>query len=390
MKILLCHNFYQQYGGEDQIFITEAALLEEYGHEVVKYTTHNQKIAAMNPFQLAQATIWHNTSYQELRALLHQEKPQLIHLHNTFPLISPAAYYAAQAEGVPIVQNLQNYRLLCPSATFVRSGRVCEDCLNKLFPWPAIRHACYRQDRTATAVVAAMLTIHRVWHTWEKVVDLFIVPTEFARQKFIQGGLSAYKIVVKPNLVHPDPGIGQGQGGFCLFVGRLTPEKGIDTLLLAWKHLSGKFKLKIVGDGLLSPQVAQAAELWPEIEWLGQIPNEQVISLMREAYILLFPSIWYEGLPMVIAEAYAVGLPVVASNLGAMSSLVKPNQTGLHFQPGNAQELARQVEWACSHPNQIAQMRREARREFEQNYLANRNYEKLMEIYHLALERTKK
>jgi glycosyltransferase involved in cell wall biosynthesis len=389
MKIILGHNFYQLYGGEDHIFTTEAAVLAEYGHQVVQYTTHNQKLAAMNPLQLTKATIWHQKSYQELRALLHQEKPDIIHLHNTFPLISPAAYYAARAEGIPVVQNIQNYRLLCPTATFLRAGKVCEDCLGQWVPWPAVLHACYRQDRSATAVVTLMLTLHRLWRTWQNMVDLYIAATEFAKQKFIQGGLPADKIVVKPNLVHPDPGIGARQGKYALFVGRLSSEKGLDTLLTAWERLAGKQELKIVGDGPLGPQVAEAATRLPGIEWLGQLPNQRVLDLMKEAYLLLFPSICYEGLPMVIAEAFAVGLPVIASNLGAMSSLIDAKRTGLHFHPGDAAGLANQIEWSLEHPAEIAQMSLAARREFETHYLAECNYEKLMAIYQLAIERYK-
>lgn len=386
MKILLCHNFYQQYGGEDQIFFNEAALLEANHHQVVRYTIHNDAIGQMNPLRLAGATLWHQRTYREIRTLLQREKPQIVHFHNTFPLISPAAYYAAQAEGVPVIQNLQNYRLLCPNALFLRNGRVCEDCLGKLLAWPGIAHACYRHNRAATAVTAAMLTLHRLKGTWSKVVDVYTATTEFARQKFIQGGLPAERIVVKPNLVYPDPGLGLGQGQFALFVGRLAPEKGLDTLLTAWQKLTGKMALKIVGDGPLGPMVAEASQRLPGVEWLGQLPHDQVIDLMKEAQVLIFPSIWYEGLPMVIAEAFAVGLPVIASNLGAMSSLVEPYRNGLHFPPGSAGELVQQVEWVLDHPAELNRMRQAARQEFEAKYEAERNYEYLITIYQKAME----
>lgn len=387
MKILLCHNFYQQYGGEDQIFFNEATLLEAHHHQVVRYTIHNDAITQMNPLRLAGATLWHKRTYREIRALLQQEKPQVVHFHNTFPLISPAAYYAAQAEGIPVIQNLQNYRLLCPNALFLRNGQVCEDCLGKLLAWPGIAHACYRHNRAATAVTAAMLTMHRLKGTWSKLVDVYTATTEFARQKFIQGGLPAERIVVKPNLVYPDTGLGRGQGQFALFVGRLAPEKGLDTLLTAWQKLAGKVALKIVGDGPLGPEVAEASQRLPGVEWLGQLSHDQVIDLMKEAQVLIFPSIWYEGLPMVIAEAFAVGLPVIASNLGAMASLIEPHRTGLHFPSGSAGGLVQQVEWVLDHPAELNQMRQEARREFEKNYTASRNYELLLGIYYLALER---
>lgn len=383
MKVLLVHNYYQQPGGEDQVFATESALLEAHGHSVVRYTVHNDRVAEMNPLSLVQSTLWNKTVYRELRALICRERPQVAHFHNTFPLISPAAYYAAKAEGVPVVQTLHNYRLLCPSqgGIFLRKGEVCEDCLGKFFPWPGVVHNCYRNSKAGTAVHAMMLSLHRSMQTWTKMVDVYIALTEFARQKFIQGGLPAEKILVKPNFVYPDPSPGEGQGGYALFVGRLSPEKGIDTLLAAWERLEGNVPLKIVGDGPLGVQVDKAAQRVPGVEWLGRLPKTQVLALMKDAHILLFPSLWYEGFPMVIAEAFAVGLPVVASKLGSMSSLITPGRTGLHFHPGNPEDLAAHVEWSLTHSAELNQMRQESRAEFETKYTAEQNYQVLMEIY---------
>ncbi len=381
MKVLLVHNYYQQPGGEDQVFATEAALLEAHGHCVVRYTVHNNQVAEMNLLPLVQATVWNKAVYRELRALIGRERPQVAHFHNTFPLISPAAYYAAKAEGVPVVQTLHNYRLLCPNGIFFRDGHVCEDCLGKAVPWPGVVHACYRGSRAGTGVVAAMLTLQQVLKIPTEVVNLYIALTEFAREKFIQGSLPAEKIVVKPNFVHPDPGLGEGLGGYGLFVGRLSPEKGIETLLAAWERLGNKVPLKIVGDGPLALQVAEAAQQMPGVEWLGHLPKTQVLALMKDALVLLFPSLWYEGFPMVLVEAYAVGLPVVASELGSMSSLIAPGRTGLHFHPGNPEDLAAQVEWFLTHPAGLTQMRREVRAEFEAKYTVEQNYQMLMEIY---------
>ena len=388
MKVLLVHNYYQQPGSEDQVFAAEAELLADQGHSVVRYTVHNDQVAEMNPLNLVQATLWNKAVYRELRTLIYRERPQVAHFHNTFPLISPAAYYAAKAEGVPVVQTLHNYRLLCPSqgGVFLRQDEVCENCLGKFLPWPSIVHSCYRNSKAGTVVHAMMLSWHRAMQTWTTMVDIYIALTEFARQKFIQGGLPAEKIVVKPNFVYPDPSQGEGQGGYALFVGRLSPEKGIDTLMAAWKRLNSKVPLKIVGDGPLAEQVEKAAQRMPGVEWLGRLPKTQVLALMKDAYILLFPSLWYEGFPMVIAEAFAVGLPVVASKLGSMSSLITPSFTGLHFRPGDPGDLAAQVEWALTHPAELTQMCREARAEFEANYTATQNYQMLMEIYERVVD----
>ncbi len=381
MKVLVAHNEYQQPGGEDEVFTVEAELLEECGHQVLRYSVHNDQVAGINPIALARSTVWNSSSYRDLRSLIRQERPRVAHFHNTLPLISPAGYYAAKAEGVPVVQTLHNYRLLCPNALFFRDGHVCEDCRGKLIPWPGVRHACYRGSRAASAAVAAMLTSHRALHTWTEQVDAYIVTTEFAREKFVQGGLPARKLIVKPNFLHPAPGPGKVQGDYALFVGRLSPEKGVGTLLAAWKRLRIRIPLKVVGDGPLAKEVAATTKRLQQAEWLGRQHREQVLALMKEASVLVFPSTCYENFPVTILEAYAVGLPVIASNLGGMSSLVDDRRTGLHFRPGDPEDLAAKVEWVSAHPAELAGMRREARSEFEAKYTAERNYKMLMEIY---------
>lgn len=387
--MLVLHNHYQQPGGEDQVFAAESDLLEAHDHRVLRYALHNDLVAGMSRPALARSTIWNGDVYRKLRVLIRRERPQIAHFHNTFPLISPAAYYAARAEGVPVVQTLHNYRLLCSNAQFFREGRVCEDCVGKALPWPGVAHACYRDSRPASGVVAAMLTTHRALGTWSRAVDAYITLTEFARRKFIEGGLPAEKLTVKPNFVHPDPGAGEGKGRYVLFVGRLSEEKGVGTLLAAWERLKDKVPLKIAGDGPLATKVAKTAARLREVEWIGRQDKDQVLALMKDARALIFPSLWYEGFPMVIAEAYAVGLPVIASDLGGMSSLIDHGRTGLHFRPGDAEDLAASVGWAAGHPAELSRMRREARFEFETRYAAERNYRMLIDVYEEAIKRTK-
>lgn len=358
--------------------------MEAHGHRVLRYTAHNDRVAEMNRPALVKATIWNQAVYRELRALIRRERPRVAHFHNTFPLVSPAAYHAARAEGVPVIQTLHNYRLICPDALFFRDGRVCEDCMGKKFPWPGVAHACYRESRSASGTVAAMLFAHRTLRTWKGAVDQYVALTEFARRKFVEGGLPPEKIVVKPNFVHPDPGTGQGRGDYFLFVGRLSTEKGLDTLLAAGKQLGEEVRIKVVGDGPLAPQVAEAAT-HQNLEWLGQLPKDQVLSMMKEARALIFPSVWYEGFPVVIAEAYAVGLPVIASDLGSMSTLIDHRRTGLRFRPGDPKDLAAQVRWAVTHQPELRLMRQAARAKFEAEYAAERNYQLLLEIYERAI-----
>jgi glycosyltransferase involved in cell wall biosynthesis len=385
MRILLVHNRYQQPGGEDQVFAAETALLNSHGHQVVQYAVHNERVKVMNKLSLGASTLWNHRTYRELRAVIQLERPAVTHFHNTFPLISPAAYYASNGLGVPVVQTLHNYRLLCPNALLFRQERPCEDCLTKFFPWPGIVHACYRGSRTASATVAAMLSLHRAIGTWTHKVDVFIALTDFAKRKFIAGGLPADRIVVKPNFLYPDPGLGHGDGGYALFVGRLAPEKGIETLLRAWEVLGGKVALKIAGDGPLAERVAQVASRVPNVEWVGPRPRQEILTYMKMSSLLVFPSQVYEGLPMTVVEAYAAGLAVVASDQGSIRTLVDPNRTGLLFRPGDPQDLAAKVKWAWTHRAQLREMGREARREYERKYTAECNYEQLMDIYRLAM-----
>jgi glycosyltransferase involved in cell wall biosynthesis len=384
MRILLIHNHYRQPGGEDTVFEAEKALLERHGHEVVTFVEDNARLEGGNPLKVAVNATWSREAQRNIRKLIEQTRPDVVHFHNTFLRISPAAYYVVKDLGLPVVQTLHNYRLICPGALLMRDGKVCEDCLRKIVPWPGVVHGCWRNSRSGTTVVAAMLTFHNILKTWENQVDVYIALTEFARKKFVQGGLPEEKIVVKPNFVHPDPGDGEHKGNFALFVGRLSAEKGIRTMLSAWRLLKS-VPLKIVGDGPLMSEVkAQIERERLAIEVLGRRPREEAFSLMRQASFLVFPSEWYEGFPMTIAEAFACGLAVLASRLGAMAELVEDGRTGLLFEPGNPEELAARVAWAWTHPEEMRRMGNAARQEFEEKYTAEKNYQMLMQIYERA------
>lgn len=385
IKLLIAHNYYQQPGGEDQVFAAESDLLLESGHDVVRYTLRNDAVGRMNRMDLAARAVWNTQTYRELRSIIRRERPALVHFHNTLPLMSPAAYYAAKHEGIAVVQTLHNYRLICPNALLFRDGVVCERCLHKVFPWPGVQYACYRDSKQASAIVATVLATHRLARTWRDKVDVYIALTEFARDKFVEGGLPEEKIIVKPNFLQHDPLRGEGNGMFALFVGRLAPEKGVDVLLDAWEKLDGRIPLKILGDGPLAALVEEKAKHAPGVEWLGRRDHEEVIRLMKEAYVLVFPSVWYEGFPMTIVESFAVGLPVIASCLGSMATLIEHGRTGLHFTAGDSTALAEQVRWSFDHPSELQTMRVAARAEFDGKYDGRRNYDFLMSAYERAI-----
>jgi glycosyltransferase involved in cell wall biosynthesis len=245
-------------------------------------------------------------------------------------------------------------------------------------------HRCYRSDRSASVVTAAMLAVHHWRGTYVNDVDAYIALTEFAKTKFVQAGMPAEKVIVKPNFVSPDPGIGEGRGGFCLFVGRLTESKGVGVLLKAWKQLRGDIQLKIAGDGEMASAVRDAAAVDPRIHFMGRLPQDQVYDVMGQASALMFPSVWYEGLPKTILESFARGTPVVASNLGSMSDLIVEGRTGAHFTPGNPADLARTVARLFT-GNELESMRSSTREEFESLYTGDANYRMLMDVYESVL-----
>src|ERR1700722_17663860 len=356
MKILLVHNSYQLPGGEDQVFAQETELLRGRGHQVVLYRASNDQVKDQNPLVTVANTIWNQRAYGELRELLYREKPDIVHVHNTFQVISPAIYYAANEEGIPVVQTLHNYRLLCPASTFFRNGKVCEDCLGKKIPWSGVLHSCYRNSKLASAAVATMLATHNYKQTWSQTISACIALTDFARNKFIEGGFPAEKIFVKPNYLQTDPGPGDGKGNYALFVGRLTPEKGISTLLAAWRQIGNDLPLQIAGDAPLASEVEAASREMENVTWLKWLPREEILQRMKDASVLILPSTWYEGFPMIISEAFAVGLPVITSNLGSMASIVDHHRTGLHFTAGSASGLMDALQWYVGHPAEVSLM----------------------------------
>ena len=379
MKILAVHNRYQQPGGEDVVYEAETALLERAGHDVVRYERHNDDVEAMGRIDLLRRTISNPRTERDLDSLIAQERPDVMHCHNIFPLVSPAAYRAARRHGVAVVQTLHNYRLVCPDAGLMREGRVCEDCLGKRLAWPGIARGCYRSSHAGTAAVAGMAAWHRVRGTWTNAIDRYATPTAFVRTKFIEAGFPADRIEAKLNFVSGDPPIGRGRGGYAVFVGRLSPEKGVDVLLEAWRRLSGDHGLKIVGDGPLAPMVRAAAEADPRIEWLGHLPRSQVLATLGAARVLVMPSVWYETFGLCIAEAFATGTPALVSDLGAMAELVD-DRTGVRVAPGDPDTLVQ----ALDAPFET--MRSAARAAYEERFSETVALEALLGLYRRALE----
>jgi len=435
VKIAQVHNYYQQAGGEDGVVAAELELLRSHGHEVVTYYRSNTSIVGIWQLVLSGLrTLWNRETYRGFRKFLREEKPDVVHSHNTFPLISPALHWACAREGVPIVQTLHNYRLLCLSAFLFRegasvedsgsaaesntcakrdltvggggkTGAVCELCLKKSFKWPGIRYSCYRGSRMGSGVAALMLLAHRILGTWSKKVSAYIALTEFQKRKMVEGGFPEEKISVKPNFMEGEP---VDQGGeravavahkpYALFVGRISPEKGCDVLVRAWglfrsRMAAGELvgdpeaELLIVGDGPEREILERLASSsgCDRVRFLGLQPKEEVLDLMRNAQFLVLPSVWYEGFPMTIVESFSCGTAVVATDDGGMQEIIREGHNGLKFGLGDFAQLAEKIDWAIGHPDEMKEMGWNARQDFVEKYSAEKNYEMLMAVYEQAL-----
>jgi glycosyltransferase involved in cell wall biosynthesis len=380
MRILVVHNAYQHRGGEDAVVDAEVALLREYGHTVEIHQQHNDALRQMSRATAAISTVWSQRSAREVDQTCRQFMPDVIHAHNTFPLISPSLYWVAAKHNIPVVQTLHNFRLLCPQAIFLRNGKICEDCIGHL-PWRAVARKCYRESTAQTAVLVSMLATHRALGTYRQRVTRYIALNTFARDKYVAGGLPAALFRIKPNFVGSTgtPTWSARHGG--LYVGRLSSEKGLDVLAGA-ARLVPEAHIEVIGTG---PMEALAKQVFGE-RYLGFLPLDDILRRMHAARFLVLPSICYENSPRTIVEAFSAGLPVIASRLGALVDIVRDGVTGLLFEPGDAADLAAKIAWADSHPQEMVRMGKAARAEYQARYTPERNYEMLMNIYEDAIE----
>lgn len=379
MRVLLVHNAYQQRGGEDSVVESEAALLRQRGHDVRVLLRHNDEVNGLSRWNLAAQTLWSHKSVTQLSSMTAQDRPDVIHVHNTLPLVSPSVFWFATRHRVPVVQTLHNFRLLCPQATLLRDGRVCEDCVGRL-PWAAVKHRCYRDSAAQTAAVAVMLGVHRALGTWRHKVTRFIALTQFGKDKFVQGGLDAQRIDIKPNFMDmmPPPDWSARQGG--LYVGRLSVEKGVEVLMEVMRAYP-EHRLTVIGSGPFEAPMREVAGP----AYLGAQPLSEVTRQLSSASYLVLPSVCYEGFPRTLVEAFACGVPVIASRHGALAELVDDGRTGLLFEPGDAADLMAKLQWADANPQAMQAMGHAARLEYESCYTPERNGQQLEEIYRRAM-----
>ncbi|WP_338020209.1 glycosyltransferase family 4 protein [Rhodopirellula sp. P2] len=357
-------------------------MLESFGHEVTRFTRMNDSMSGAGAITNARMTVWNSGLAREIQAAVKQNQIDVVHFHNTFPAISPAAIKAAHEAGAATVLTLHNSRILCPKAVCFRDGQPCTDCVAARFATPAIRHACFHDSRLASGVVAVTNWLHRTSKTYQRYLNVAIAPTQFVKTRYEESGHPMPPIAVKPHFVESDLPLGQGDGGYALFVGRLSEEKGLKVLLDAWNLLTQPIPLKVIGDGPLRHLLDQPQE---NVEYLGRLDQAAVYQTMADAAMLILPSHCAESFGRVVVEAFACGTPVVCANQGGQAELVHPS-VGALFRSGDAEELASVVDGFVQNAEQTIAMREMARREYESKYTAAINHDQLIAIYQAALK----
>jgi len=391
MRILLVHNKYKHAGGEDSVVRQESELLVSYGHSVEQLIYDNSVIKTpLEKLISGLKTIYSPASAKRIKARILAFQPDIIHVHNFLPLVSPAVFIVAKKFGIPTVLTLHNYRLICPSATLFYNGEIYEKSINTVFPWSAIWKGVYRNSKLQTAVVVLMIAVHHFLGTWKYSIGSYIALTHFAKEKFEHAALSIpeEKLFVKPNFVQDHSSGDQYRSDYFLFIGRLTEEKGIRTVLKAASlyHI----KLVIIGDGPLRSLVEEYAKFNSTISYVGFLPREAVINYLKKCKALIFPSIWYEGFPVTITEAFSTGTPVIASNLGGMKEIIQDKVNGLLFEPGNEKDLILSIIEIVTNDKLVRIISENARTCYLAYYTPSVNYSQLTTIYKNTIQRNTK
>jgi glycosyltransferase involved in cell wall biosynthesis len=380
MKVAILHSRYRSgsTSGENRVIEDEMVLLRRAGHDVVSWTP-TPDLAMKLPISVGIRTIWSKRGVTAVTRLADEFQPDVIHVHNMFPELSPTVLRAANRLGIPTVLTLHNYRLLCLPGILYREGEICELCVGKL-PWSGVRFACYQDSHAASAALGSSISLHRGIRTFEGV-QRFLAVSQFLADRYISSGLLATdRVIVKRNFAWPTA-LRSGPGSHFLFAGRLTEEKGILVLLEAWKRKQTPGPLVIAGDGPLRSVVDR--EAMGNVQVLGDVPPRQLAHLIRGARALVVPSTWYEGSPRTITEAYAAAVPVVASNIGALPEVVQDGESGVLAGPGDADELLRAC-WRLSADEDSVRMGREAAALWRSFYTPEIALGELENAYHAA------
>lgn len=386
MKILICHNFYQNRGGEAQTVLREKALLEKMGHSIILFTKDNREI---NNYSLVKKSLllFNNffsfKTYRELKNIIRKHRPNIAHIHNIFPLISPSIYYVLKKYNIPIVQTLHNYRFLCPNGLFLNNDiEICEKCGKGNFFY-AIFGKCYRNSYIKSLALSFSLCVHRWLGTFKNKIDIYISPSSFLKSKMVKGGFSEKKIVVKTHFININELTpNENYGNYAVFMGRISKEKGIFTLIKVFKEISN-LKLEIIGDGPFSQKSMDFVKQnkLSNIEFLGFMRTAKRFKILKKAMFLIFPSEWYENFPYVLLESFSLGIPVIASRIGGVSEIIEEGENGLFFQPGGVDEIKEKILILIKNRDLLLSMRFKARGSAEEKYSEEKGYKDLIKIY---------
>ncbi len=382
MRLLVLHNRYRLPGGEERVVQSEMDLLLSRGHEVRLLEVDNSEIEGRCSEVLAGlSSVYSRRSRRLVEQAITEYRPDLVHAHNLFPLLSVSVYDACRRAKVPVVQSLHNYRLACPSGLLSRDGRPCEDCVGKVLPWPSVIHRCYANSSLRSLAPAAMLLFNRLRGTWRKAVDAFIVLSEFQRSTLVAAGIPHNKLFLKPNFSRRMEATRWPSPGYFAFAGRLSREKGVETLLSGWRRTAG-IPLRVAGEGPLSDYVAaEVARREDTIQWLGVLDADDIHSFLAGSICTVVPSNTSECFPLVVLESFAASRPVIAANVGSLAEIIDDGRTGILFEAGSPDDLARKSEWLWQNPQEAERMGRNAKAEYEAKYTPERNYEILSRIY---------
>lgn len=389
MRVLIIHNYYRQRGGEDQVFEDETKLLEQHGIDVIRYTVSNDELEKYHPLRAFSSCIWNAETYRNISELIHKQRIDIIHCHNLWAVASPSVYWAAEKNHVPVVQTLHNYRLVCCNALLLRDEKICTDCCQHRFmPFvQPIRHKCYRNKSSATLAIWLMININRILGTWNKKVTVYIALSSFQKKLLSEAGFPSDKIVVKPNFTF-EPSrntVHTMKDDYVAYIGRLSIEKGIDILLKAWQTIP-QIPLVIAGNGPLAEYVTDMSRNCPSIKYIGPVPHENIHSVIAGARCIIVPSICFETMSLVILEAFSLGIPVVASRLGALPEIIEDNLTGFLFTHGDINEMVSKIQLLWHNRELTIRMGKQARAEYERKYSPDVAFDKLIAIYKQAIE----
>ncbi len=389
MKILLVHNYLRAPSGENTVFEQERDLLLSKGHSVVTYTLFNRDIEKMDVLRKAMIPLRSFWSFQvcsDISAIIGKEKPDVAHFHNIFPLITPAAYHACSRRGVPVVQTLHHYRIVCPGAQLFRHNAVCTECAGMHF-LTGIQYGCYRNSRLFTAGISSIVLFHKWIGTWQKSIDLYIALSDFALKQYKKLGFPSDNFFVKPNFLQNPAESRHQDNGYGIYMGRLGEEKGMNCLLSALNNCPD-IPFMIIGDGPLRDDVIRKISEWgmKNVEYMGILPHEQCMHILAGARFHVLPSLCYEGNPMVMLEAMSAGKPSIVSDIGVLAMMVRDGVDGCTFQPGSAVGLSGQMRYLHDHAEESRTMGKKARERFDQYYSADVNHQLMMESYTRAME----